>query len=137
MITQKNLIFLCLAICLTSCFKDKEEGTKIRVMNNSSDTIYTSFTTNFPDTSFIYMTNPLNNSQFSMIAPNSMQDKHYGSPSRGIFNEKIDTLSIFIFDNKILKSQNWDTIKNRYLILERFDLSEYDLEKQNWIVTYP
>jgi hypothetical protein len=133
---MKTLLFLIITISLTSCFKDKEEDTKIRVMNNSNDTIYMSFTTDFPDTTFIHNTNPLNNPQISMIAPHCIQDKYYGCPSRGIFSDKIDTLSIFLFDRQVLLRYNWDTIKSRYLILKRFDLSLSDLEKINWIVTY-
>jgi hypothetical protein len=128
---------LCFGLFLNSCFKDKEEDTKIRVMNNSNDTIYMSFTTEFPDTLFIHMSNPLNNPQFSLIRPSSMQDKFYNSPSKGIFSDKIDTLSVFIFSKYVLMNYQWDIVKSKYMILKRYDLGLNDLEKLNWIVTYP
>jgi hypothetical protein len=48
-----------------------------------------------------------------------------------------DTLSIYIFDADTVKAYGWVKIQSSYKVLNRYDLSVQDLERTNWIVTYP
>jgi len=48
-----------------------------------------------------------------------------------------DTLSIYIFDSDTVDIVPWPTVKSKYLVLKRYDLSLEDLKGMNWIITYP
>jgi hypothetical protein len=135
---MKNIfiVFLCLITLSSTCKKD-EEDLKLRVRNNSNSTIYMSWGTWYPDTSFSRILNPNRNPQCSKIEPQSLQDNHYNSPTSSLFNENMDTLMVFIFDSNIIENKNWDTIVKNYMILKRYDLSLFDLEGMNWTITYP
>ena len=43
----------------------------------------------------------------------------------------------FIYDACILETTPWDTIKAKYIVLKRYDLSLQDLQQMNWTITYP
>jgi hypothetical protein len=82
------------------------------------------------------MANPTFNSQVNKVGVHSIQQDYYGAPSKGLFRD-IDTLSVFIFDAQVLENTPWDTVKAKYIILKRYDLSLDDLNKLNWTITYP
>jgi hypothetical protein len=128
------LILSCLLIVNSSCHKD--EGLKLRVNNISEKAIYVSWTSAYPDTSLNHMVNPTYNSQINKVGAHRIQPDYYGDPSKAFF-KSIDTLSVFVFDAQVLENTPWDTVKGKYLVLKRFDLSFDDLNKLNWIITYP
>jgi hypothetical protein len=128
------LILSCLLIVNSSCHKD--EGLKLRVNNTSEKAIYVSWTRAYPDTSLKNMVNPTYNSQINKVGAHRLQPDYYGDPSKAFF-KYIDTLSVFVFDAQVLENTPWDTVKVKYLVLKRFDLSFDDLNKLNWIITYP
>ena len=128
------LILSCLLIVNSSCHKD--EGLKLRVNNISEKAIYVSWTSDNSDTSINHITNPTYNPQTEKVEAHSVQKDYYGAPSQAYFKYR-DTLSVFIFDAQVLESTPWDTVKAKYLVLSRFDLSLDDLNKLNWIITYP
>jgi hypothetical protein len=129
------LILSCLLIVNSSCHKDEE--LRLRVNNVSDKAIYVSWTIDYPDTSLIHTVNPTYNPQIKKVEAHGVQKDYYGAPSKGLFNDKVDTLSVFVFDAQVLETTPWDTVKANYLVLKRFDLSLDDLNKLNWIITYP
>jgi hypothetical protein len=48
-----------------------------------------------------------------------------------------DTLSLFIFHTDTLNKYSWETIRDDYLILKRYDLSLEDLQASDFTITYP
>jgi len=48
----------------------------------------------------------------------------------------VDTLSIYIFDSDTIDIVPWSTIKSKFLLLKRYDLSLKDLKEMNWIITF-
>lgn len=48
-----------------------------------------------------------------------------------------DTLSIFIFNADTLQKYPWDTIRKRYMVLIRYDLSLQDLKNRRSFIEYP
>lgn len=48
-----------------------------------------------------------------------------------------DTMSFYIYDVDTLAKYPWETIRERYMILQRYDLSIHDLRKLEYIVYYP
>lgn len=49
----------------------------------------------------------------------------------------LDTLSVYIIDSQIYDSEPWDSIREKYLILVRYDLGIEDLEATNFEISYP
>ncbi len=48
-----------------------------------------------------------------------------------------DTMSVFFFAPDTLAKYDWETIRQEYKILVRYDLSHNDLKKLNWRIYYP
>lgn len=48
-----------------------------------------------------------------------------------------DTISFFIYDVDTLNKYPRETIREQYMILKRYDLSFYDLQKLNYTLYYP
>jgi hypothetical protein len=48
-----------------------------------------------------------------------------------------DIMRIFILSESVVKSYEWNEIRDKYMILQRYDLSLSDLERLNFEVTYP
>jgi len=48
-----------------------------------------------------------------------------------------DTLSVYIFDTDVLAKYPWDSIRSKYSILARYDVSLADLENRNFKLEYP
>ncbi|MFN8208940.1 MAG: hypothetical protein U0T82_16260 [Bacteroidales bacterium] len=130
-----SLVSLCLLIASMTC--KKEEYLKLRINNTTNAPIYTAWTRDFPDTTFTYMLNPTLNPQTDRVEAKSLQKKHYYSLTNDIFDAWVDTISVFIFDAQLLDSTPWDTVKAKYLVLKRYDLSLDDLNRMNWIINYP
>ncbi len=52
--------------------------------------------------------------------------------------EQFRKVMVFVFDAQVLETTPpWDTVKAKYLVLKRYDLSLQDLESMNWTITYP
>ena len=51
--------------------------------------------------------------------------------------EQFEKVMVFVFDAQVLETTPWDTVKAKYLVLKRYDLSLQDLESMNWTITYP
>ena len=48
-----------------------------------------------------------------------------------------DTILIYILNKDTVDSNNWEIIKTKNKILERFTLSVRDIERLEYTVTYP
>jgi len=48
-----------------------------------------------------------------------------------------DTMSVFIFHTDTLKNETWNSIRDNYKILKRYDLSLEDLQNNDWTISYP
>ncbi len=48
----------------------------------------------------------------------------------------IDYFIVFFYDENIVNTTPWDTIRAKYMILKRYDLSYEDVERMNWTITY-
>jgi hypothetical protein len=137
---KKLLLLFALVLCSNSCenvpFVDK--AYRIIVINNSSRDVYVykadlNAEIQYPDTLL-----PSSNATFLKIPANKRG--YFDSKTtweENIKNLPSDTLSVFFIDGSIFENEEWDTIKDNYLILKRYDLSIEDLEKCNFTITYP
>lgn len=76
--------------------------------------------------------------------PYKFDKEYHFSFGEGNFDENAlfelfptDTMSIFFFDPDTLAKYNWETIREDYKILVRYDLSHNDLKKLGWCIYYP
>ncbi len=72
------------------------------------------------------------------IRPNSRFYKDSGLKWKEVYAQLAqDTMSVFIFHTDTLNKYPWEKIRDDYMILKRYDLSLEDLERCDYLLTYP
>lgn len=134
------IIFLSAICTSSSCRKDSSDcHHNIYFKNNSEKTIYFKASYNYPDTQIVDP-KPYMGSELNRLLPNENGSPlNHSSCYEQEFKNRIesDTLIIFVFDSQVLESTSWETVKQDYLILKRYDLSLQDLQNMNFKLTYP
>lgn len=124
------LSVILLVLCNVGCDKLADHVYSIKIQNNTTDTIqfYASYV--YPDTTIIN-----EKPRLKMAYPS----KYSYLDSKEKWEDILpsDTISIYILSKDTVDKYSWDLIRSGNRILKRYDLSVKDLEKQNWIVTYP
>ena len=128
------------------CRKDtKDCHYHIKVNNLTNKVLYSAAADNYPDTFSIDKTmvspilgggeshriDPMGITEGSLSISRCYEDDF----SNGLLPNKV--LMIYIFDENVLRTISWDTLKAKNLYLKRYDLSLEDLRKNNWTITYP
>jgi len=135
----KIMFIICTQLVLmsNSCKKDSSYyDYRLKVVNKSDKTIYADFYQSYPDTT-LGLHSHFDNATVK-AATNGTITLVRGGTWENAFKEDIhQKLMVFIFDASVVDNTPWDTIKKKYLILKRYDLSLDDLQKSNWTVTYP
>lgn len=122
--------------------KEKECHKTITFKNATSDTLYVVSSFHYPDTTtLVGISNPELDPNFTKVFPNESNTQvQWGRDcieSDFKFSIPSDTMMIYVFDAKVLKETQWDTVKANYMVLKRYDLSLQDLESMYWTITYP
>ena len=129
-----TLIFLSF-LSLISC--KLEETYKFNIRNNSDKNVYSyEGTPNlgnvYPDT--IIRTSP----PTLLISANTTIYKGGFSPQEKIWEDlSIDTMSIYFFDAETVDNIPWETIREEYKVLKRYDLSLEDIQFLDYEISYP
>jgi hypothetical protein len=103
------------------------------IKNNSNSSIYFAFSYSYPDTNIARISNiPYSggNQTHKIFAQNSTSE---GTNVFGISQ----TTQMFIFDANIIENVPWDSIVAHNMVLKRYQFMESDMQKANWIITYP
>ena len=114
----------------------------ITFKNITADTLYVVGSSQYPDTStFVGIPSPELNPNFTKVLPNESNTQvlwNRDCLEVGI-KELIpsDTMMIYVFNARALEENSWETVKSKHLVLKRYDLSLGDLQKANWIISYP
>ena len=111
--------------------------------NNSDKTIYSNYSRSYPDTSLVN-TDMIRINDYKIL-PNDSTNIRASSSWGGCWEKKftseeplpMERVIVFIFDEKVIKTMTWDTIKANNLYLKRYDLTLGDLQNSNWRVIYP
>ena len=139
------LILLSFLLLSNTCNKKTENCHKaITFINNSDKELYVTRSWNYPDTiSFAGIPNPALDPNFSKVNSHEKNTRAlwgrdcyevlFGSE---LYNYQ-DTLMVFVFDAQVLENTDWETVKQQYLILKRYDLSLEDLRNMDWTIEYP
>lgn len=130
-------ILILLTLIATSCRKDYND-IRLNFVNNSDIPIYVSTCDSYKDTNYVYVNYyPVNNPDKYKIQPNETKSPISPIGTWERVYEEQEMLAFYVFDAYILETTPWDTVKSKYLVLKRYDLSFEDLEKMNWTITYP
>lgn len=135
---MKKIMFLILIgtsfTCLNfSCNPHPDYGLKFDIINKSDSAIYFAFSYSYPDTSLskVDIIPHYDGNVWSKILAHDGKNE-----TVGVFNQNPTTL-VFIFDAHTVETTPWDSIVKHYTILKRYELTKSDMEKNNWIITYP
>ncbi len=139
---KKTLILIfAFVLIAVSCGKDNFNGydNRLHILNNSNISIYFAPFDSYPDTS-LYGRGvvPTSSAITYKVSAHTTEKLSVNCCWEDIISDlPCDTLMLFIFDAKVLETTPWDTVKAKYLVLKRYDLSLQDLEDMNWTITYP
>lgn len=135
------LMVLSFIFLLNTCDKNNENYHKtIEIINNSDKAVYAYFDFSYPDT--LALTGIPSSSEPSIYKIGSYE-KNKTALWLNVYYEIIfrdrrrissDTLMVFIMDAERIES---DDILINNTVIQRYDLSLPDLQKINWILTYP
>jgi hypothetical protein len=129
-------------ILLTACPSPAEDSENINIKNEWDHDIsfyFSSYFANgrgdtfYPDTalSIEIWYRPVN-----VVKGKTYRDNVY--PLERIYKRNnVDTLCFFIFATDTLNMYDWDTIRDEYKILQRYDLSLQDFKRLKNTITYP
>lgn len=110
----------------------------ITVYNNTSDTVYpylasVNASIQYPDTAL-----PVDKPALSRVLPNNTFNFYSREEWEKVIDKlQADTLSIFILDDEVYRDSSWQVVRDKYLVLKRYDLSVSDLKAMDWRVHYP
>ena len=123
---MKFVALLLSVICISATCSKSRVSTDFFIKNNSSKTVYYSWSDKYPDTSLTEILNEISIDPLQTVGP----FYYTVSPGSGI-------VEIFLFDSITVASNPWDSITAKYMILKRYDLTIDSINKMNRIVTYP
>jgi hypothetical protein len=127
-----------LSFALVSC--DPPPGSTVRyffkIQNNSNTQIQFFVNRSYPDTTIPDSIPTI--SRVIILDPNAYKKFESGEKWPKFFSKlPADTLSIFYVLPATVSKYGWKQIQSKYLVLARKDISLGDLEKNNYLVTYP
>jgi len=130
------VIYICFAY-FTICCSCRHENChrRITMINNSNKSIYYYYGSQYPDTILPYYSQFKSGDNYK-IEKFSSGDVGFRSCVEGKFSIA-KTISYILFDAQTIDTTPWDTVRAKYLILKRYDLSLEDLQRMNWTITYP
>jgi hypothetical protein len=138
-----SLIALTIAMSIISCCKTDHcasggRDLRLKVNNNLDSSIYIYYSAAYPDTnSYLTFTNyQLSQSSGGKFNSKSQEILSVGCSWDSYYEKfvKSDTLMIFFIKDE---GQGEDHLKDHHTVLKRYDLTLQNLEKKNWIITYP
>lgn len=130
----KLLICLFFLLSVSTCKEPPFDRVyRFSVENKSNTLIYFLVSYNYPDTII-----PDTYNKIKGVSPGSKTSYDSDKKWEEVFEElPADTLSIFIFDGDTISACDWQTVRNNYKILKRYDISLDDLNNNKGIITYP
>lgn len=137
---QYFLVFvIVILLCGLQCKKDQAP---LFLMNNSDRSLYIYINNSWPGVGPVYPDTTLWGQTihgYPLIRPHTKQsfDDLLGKRGEKTYEYLGDTLSFVIFDADTISKYSWDIINKEYKIVQRYDLSIYDLQKLDYTLYYP
>ena len=131
---KQIVIYLIVTFGVIACGKNNDDIRYLKVRNNSENKILVKFSTQFPDTSFLFK----DLGQVGGIE--AWEEESFLSKLGWDYlaqRNESSTLIFFVFDSRIFSQYPDSIIEQEYMILKRYDLSLNELESMNWTIMYP
>ena len=135
--TKSLFVVLILILSLKGCFGDSEINPTnvLEIVNNSNIVILYQFGNHFPDT-LLWEENPFseqNMDKYSIEPGKTVEISFFNS----VALNPTQKTCLFFFDKLTIVNSEWDSIRNDYKVLDRFDFNERDLVSLNWQLRFP
>ncbi|MDY0202419.1 MAG: hypothetical protein RBR40_15675 [Tenuifilaceae bacterium] len=116
--------------------RDSDCHNEITIINNTEKVLYFYYSDKYPDTSIIDY-DPSLALDFYKVKSYSSKIHYDRDGCFDMYLNNGNKLMYFLFDSLVLASVPWDSVRENYLIIKRYDLSLDDLNRMNWTITYP
>lgn len=139
-------LIISIIILYQSCEIESNKRVPLVFQNNTEYSVITFFNDNYEDYKALY---PDTNISALIVSDSNSIIKVSGHSRKGLIHshgtwENIfdvtvprDTLSLFVFHADTVAKYDWETIRAKYNILKRYDLSLEDLKRLDFLITYP
>lgn len=138
---QICLFLTAIFLCSAKCKKDTDDcHFTMTYSNNAAKTIYFQELNEYPDTLLRQgFTNPFSNPEGFRVRPFATYGYKRNICMEARYKHYIpsDTMMIYLFDEEVLKSNDFEVVKANNMYLQRYDLSLEDLRKLNYNIPYP
>ena len=140
--TSKALLLLLGSVVILSatCRKDSDDcHHNVHVVNKSSRPVYAIFSASYPDTS-IHDPNPALSPEGYKVGVNEQKSIFSNRDCVEDYFKYIihsDTLILFVFDENVLETNSWETVKQNNLVLKRYYLNLSELRSRNFTIEFP
>ena len=133
---KTNFLVFIGVLLFISC-ENPTQTYKFRIINNSEKTIY--FEKNVSNRSNVYPDTLVPEQKVQLkVSPHTTSYQGGLISTEEVFKKyNIDTLSIYFFDAYIIDNYTWETIREEYKVLKRYDLSIKDIQLLDYEIPYP
>lgn len=132
---KTNILIFINTLLFISC-EFPNQTYKFRIVNNSEKTLY--FDRSISNRS-VYPDTLISETKVQLkVSPHTTSYQGGLISTEEVFKKySIDTLSIYFFDADIVDNYSWETIREEYKILKRYDLSIEDIQLLDYEIPYP
>lgn len=133
---KTNTLIFISALLFISC-ENPTQTYKFRIINNSEKALY--FDRSVSDRYKVYPDTLISETKVQLrVSPHTTSYQGGLISTEEVFKKySIDTLSIYFFDADIVDNYSWETIREEYKILKRYDLSIEDIQLLDYEIPYP
>lgn len=136
-------IFPVAFVLLAGTCRKETENTHytIKFHNRSSIPLYVEASFGYPDTFAFEFGELRANAAINKVNSGELNTSALGL--RGSYEYRMENyvlskkVMVYVFDAAVIESTPLDTIRAKYLVLKRYDLSLDDLRARNWTIEYP
>ena len=138
---KKYFYLMCLLFVFLSCVHSKDGHFSFSFVNDSDKGIYMLYTEHYPDT--LWYCSSYNGGGVIPYLLESKKEDIYGlrltieEEFERLRKKGVDFLQLFIVDSVIYKTKPCDTIREKNLILKRYQINIDTLVRYNWVIPYP
>jgi hypothetical protein len=133
---MKKLILCVSVLALFGCVVNKEGPdchTALTFSNGTDGTLYADWTEPGETIASIY--------PIKYVSGESRKEVHVSSGSvfciENRYKRGADFISFYVFDGEVVESNDWNSVVENNLVLQRYDLSLEDFRRLDWTLTYP
>ena len=132
---KTNILIFISTLLFISC-ENPDQTYKFRIINDSEKALY--FDRSISNRS-VYPDTLISETKVQLkVSPYTTSYEGGLISTEEVFKKySIDTLSIYFFDADIVDNYSWETIREEYKILKRYDLSIEDIQLLDYEIPYP